>query len=80
MSSAAIEVTGVGRVWVDAAKNGASVAYALPAGCLLRRSYDGQEWADVASASPFTHTGGEASYAIDCVTYTAPVTATLEIG
>jgi hypothetical protein len=62
------------------ASAGQTVSATIPAGCVLRRSTDLQTWDDVATAVPFTHTGADAHYRIDCVTYTAPVTATLSIG
>ncbi len=61
------------------AESGETVAADVPTGCVLRKSTNLVDWQDVASHS-FTHIGPDTTYRIDCVTYTVPVTATLEIG
>lgn len=73
MSSARIEITKVGKQWVDGAAAGQTVTYTVPAGCSVKR--DGV----VVGPSPFVHTGPRATYEVWCDTYTAPVTATLTI-
>lgn len=80
MKTVSIEYTSAGIGLLMPAENGEQVSATIPAGCVLRRSADAQSWVDVVSAVPFTHTGPMAHYRIDCVTYTSPVTATLEIG
>lgn len=61
------------------AEAGAAITYELPAGCVLRRSYNLEQWEVVETESPFTHAGADAHYRIDCDEYTGPVTATLTI-
>lgn len=62
------------------ASDGQLVIFLLPAGCVLRRSADLQEWEEVVQASPITHQGADAHYRVDCDTYDGtPITATLEI-
>lgn len=72
--------TATGESMPDFARDGMSVSYTTPAGCVLRRSADMQSWQDVHTPSPFVHTGLPAHYRIDCDTYDGtPITATLEI-
>ena len=61
------------------ASAGDQVAATIPAGCVLRTSANLVHWFDVATSVPFVHQDDACSYRIDCVTYTGPVTATLEI-
>ncbi len=68
----------VGHGFPLMAHTGETVTATVPTGCVLRKSTNLVDWQDVVSHS-FTHTGPDTTYRIDCVTYTAPVTATLEI-
>lgn len=80
MKTVSVEFKSTGVGFLLPAVNGEQVSATIPAGCVLRRSTDLQSWSNVATPVPFTHSGALAHYRIDCVTYTAPVTATLEIG
>lgn len=72
--------TATGETMPDFAREGMGVSYTAPAGCVLRRSTDMQAWEDVATPSPFVHTGAPAHYRIVCDTYDGtPKQATLTI-
>jgi hypothetical protein len=76
-----VYTTVFGMPWVgtpNGADAGQTVDATIPFGCVLRVSFDLTKWDD-APTVPFVHSGASASYRIDCVTFTVPVTATLTI-
>lgn len=74
-----VTITKTGPQWIDAGRDGMTVTYSLPAGCVLRRQ-DGEEFVDELRQSPFVHAGAATSYRIDCDVYDGiPKTATLTI-
>lgn len=61
------------------ADTGETVYAELAEGLVLRKSTDCLSWEDVAYQGPFQHSGQSCTYQIDCVEYTAPVSAQLSI-